>query len=110
MRSSNFIQAHLPPHFSITIDSLSVIYSFTLPQHACDIVWWSDQQRELLLFELTISFESLVAGARERKRAKYQDLVEAGSAAGYKTELITGLRECCVTPTSTPSELPLTLC
>ena len=30
-----------------------------------------------------------MAEARERKRAKYQDLVEAGRAAGYKTELIT---------------------
>ena len=52
-------------------------------------MWWSDHQRELWLFELTISFESLVAEARERKHAKYQDLVEAGRAAGYRTELIT---------------------
>ena len=36
-----------------------------------------------------MSFESLVADARARKRAKYHDLVEAGRAAGYKTELIT---------------------
>ena len=36
-----------------------------------------------------MSYESLVAGARVRKRAKYQDLVESGRAAGYKTELIT---------------------
>ena len=47
---------------------------------------WGERQRELWLFELTISFETLMA---ERKRAKYQDLVEAGRAAGYKTELIT---------------------
>ena len=36
-----------------------------------------------------MSYESLVADARARKRAKYFDLVEAGRAAGYKTELIT---------------------
>ena len=39
--------------------------------------------------ELTVSYESLVAEARSRKRAKYHDLVEAGRAAGYKTDLIT---------------------
>ena len=49
-------------------------------------MWWSDRQRELWL---TISYESHVAAARDRKRAKYQDLVDAGKAAGHKTELIT---------------------
>ena len=89
----NFIQTSLPPHYSVTIDHLMWSYSF--PHHITptnmrpDIVWWSDHQRELWLFELTISFESLVAEARERKHAKYQDLVEAGRAAGYRTELIT---------------------
>ena len=34
-------------------------------------------------------YESLAAEARSRKRAKYHDLVEAGRAAGYKTDLIT---------------------
>ena len=89
----DFIKAHLLPHYSITIDIPSESYRF--PHHitpTClrpDIVWWSDQRKELWLFELTVSFESLVADARARKRAKYHDLVEAGRAAGYKTELIT---------------------
>lgn len=89
----DFIQLHLPPTFSITLDLPSVPYSF--PHHITptnmrpDIVWWSDERKELWLFELTISFESLVADSRQRKRAKYQDLVEAGQAAGYSTELIT---------------------
>ena len=52
-------------------------------------MWWSEHLRELWLFELTISFESLMAEARERKRVKYHDLVEARKAAGYKTELLT---------------------
>ena len=30
-----------------------------------------------------------MADARERKRAKYQDLVEAGRETGYRTELLT---------------------
>ena len=39
--------------------------------------------------ELTVSYESVVADARERKRSKYYDLMEAGRAAGYRCELIT---------------------
>ena len=90
---ADFITSHLPPNFSISIDLSSETYSF--PHHITptslrpDIVWWSDQKRELWLFELTVSYESLVADARARKRAKYYDLVEAGRAAGYKTDLIT---------------------
>ena len=54
------------------------------------MVWWCDQPtRELWLFELTISYESQVANARDRKRDKYHDLVVAGKAAGYATRLIT---------------------
>jgi len=49
-----------------------------------DIVWWSEDLRELWLLELTIIYESVVADARERKRSKYYDLVETGRAAGYR--------------------------
>ena len=89
----DFIKSHLATHYFFTIDSPSGVYSF--PHHITptslrpDIVWWSDQQRELWLFELTVSYESLVADAGVRKRGKYYDLVEAGRAAGYRTELIT---------------------
>ena len=85
--------ANLPPDFAFTIDHPSESYSF--PHHITptglrpDIVWWSDMQRELSLFELTISYEPLVADARERKTAKYLDLVEAERGARFKTELIT---------------------
>lgn len=54
-----------------------------------DIMRWSENQRKLWLFELTISFESLVADSQHHKQANNQDLVEAGRAAGYTTELIT---------------------
>ena len=90
---ASFIQTHLPLHFSITIDHPSQTYSF--PHHISptnlrpDIVWWSDTHKVLWLFELTVSFESLVADAQGRKQSKYLDLVEAGRSAGYKTELIT---------------------
>ena len=78
----DFIRSHLPPQLSIFIDSPSETYSF--PHHITptnlrpDIVWWSDQQRELWLFELTISYESVVANAKARKRAKYNDLCSGG--------------------------------
>ena len=90
---ASFVKKHLPSYYSISIDSPSNIYTF--PHHITptdlrpDIVWWNDEKKELWLFELTISFESLVEDARRRKRAKYHDLVEAGRAAGYKSELIT---------------------
>ena len=41
------------------------------------------------MLELTISYESQVEDARQRKQAKYQDLVEAGCAAGFSTDLLT---------------------
>ena len=88
-----FIRSHLPPLFSITIDSPTESYCF--PHHITatnlrpDIVWWSEDRSELWFFELTISFESVVADARERKRSKYYDLVEAGRSAGFRCELIT---------------------
>ena len=88
----DFIKTHLPPQFSISIDSPSEVYNF--PQHITptnlrpDIVWWSDQRRELWLLELTVSYESGVADARARKAAKYHDLVEAGRAAGYGVKLL----------------------
>ena len=70
----DFIEASLPPHSSITIDLHTRNYSF--PHHITptnlrpDIVWWCERHRELWLFELTISSESLMAKARELKKAK----------------------------------------
>ena len=89
----SFVRFHLPPNFSITIDLPSENYSF--PNHISptnlrpDIVWWSNERRELWLFELTISYETRVADAGARKRGKYQDLVDAVRVAGYRAHLIT---------------------
>ena len=54
-----------------------------------DVVWWSDQAKQLWMLELTVSVESLVANSRQRKQSKYQDLVEAGQASGYSSRLLT---------------------
>ena len=74
-----FIKSHLPAQFSMTVDSPSEIYHFphniTPTNLRPDVVWWSDQKKELWLLELTVSFETRVADARARKRAKYHDLV-----------------------------------
>lgn len=55
----------------------------TLPYHSnqpSSQHWWCNRQRELLLFELTISYETMVEEACGRKRAKYQDLLDSGRA------------------------------
>ena len=54
-----------------------------------DLVWRRDETKELWLFELTISYETVAEDSRRHKQAKYQELVEAGCEAGYRTELIT---------------------
>ena len=47
-------------------------------------MWWSDQQGGFWLFELTVSYVSLVADARGRKRAN--EIVEAGRTATVEVE------------------------
>ena len=59
----DFVQSWLPSNYSLTIDLPSLIV-YRFPHHNTptnmrpDMVWWSDQLRELWLFELTISYES----------------------------------------------------
>ena len=54
-----------------------------------DIVWWSDDSKKLGMLELTISFESVAEHSQARKECRYQDLVEAGRAVGYRVKLLT---------------------
>ena len=83
------------PASSVLYDSRlkSEIYHF--PHHITptnlrpDVVWWSEQKKELWLLKLTVSFETRVADARASKRAKYHDLVVVGRDAGYRVKLIT---------------------
>jgi len=83
----DFVRNHLHPSFLFTINLASMGYSF--PQHITptdmhpDIVWWSDERRELGMLELTISYEPNVADSNQQKQAKYRDLVQAVHAAGY---------------------------
>ena len=54
-----------------------------------DIVWWDNQQKSLMLAELTISYETNFEVAAERKEEKYKELVTKACNAGYETEPIT---------------------
>ena len=54
-----------------------------------DIVWWDDQQKSLMLAELTISYETKFEVAAEKKEEKYEELVTGACNAGYETEPIT---------------------
>ena len=79
-----FVGTYLPPSFSMTVDSAESTYLF--PHHITptnlrpDVVWWSEEKKELRLLELTISYETVMDQAHERKLAKYEDVV-AGARA-----------------------------
>ena len=89
---SAFVGTYLPPSFSMTVDSAESAYLF--PHHITptnlrpDVVWWSEEKKELRLLELTISCETAMDQAHERKLAKYEDVVAGARARGYDAECI----------------------
>ena len=47
------------------------IDEYAFPTHLCPvIVWWDDQQKSLMFVELTISYETNLDGAAERKEGR----------------------------------------
>ena len=60
---------------------LETIYCFPLHIALTDLhpdtVWWDDSEKQLWLAELTVCFETSFEEARERKEAKYSELVAA---------------------------------
>ena len=89
---ANAVKKKLPPTTNFTAD-LETTYCF--PLHIAptdlrpDMVWWDDSQKQLWLAELTVCFETSFEEARERKEAKYSELVSATERDGYNTTLIT---------------------
>ena len=87
-----FVGTHLPPSFSMSVDSAESEYLF--PHHITptnlrpDVVWWSDEKKQIRLLELTISYETVMDRAHERKLAKYEDVVVGARARGYDAECI----------------------
>ena len=85
------VKEHLPPSHELTVD----LNHYKFPIHISptdlrpDIVLWSDSEKQLILAELTVSFETSFEAAAERKETNYQDLVSRAEQAGYSTTLIT---------------------
>ena len=82
----------LLPTSNFTAD-LDTTYCFPLHIAATDLcpdmVWLDDSEKQLWLAQLTVCFETSFEEARERKEAKYNELVAAIEQAGYNTTLIT---------------------
>ena len=84
------IQEFLPPTYEFTADTGS--YSF--PQHIVptdlrpDIVWWNNKGHVLYIAELTIAFETSFTAAAERKRIKYDSVVQRARDAGYSVTFL----------------------
>ena len=54
-----------------------------------DQVMWSNTKQVVILVELTVCFETNFVDASARKVEKYQDLLEACTASGYSTSIVT---------------------
>ena len=86
------LQKHCPPEYQMMADLPNTNYDF--PSAAAstdlrpDLVMWSDSQQVMVLTELTVCFETNFVEASQRKKSKYQDLLEACMASGYTTELV----------------------
>ena len=82
-----FVQPKLPPATNLAAD----INEYAFHTHIVptdlrpDIVWWDDQQRSLVLGELTImiSYETNFDDAAERKEVKYEELITGAQASGH---------------------------
>ena len=85
------VKEHLPPSQKLTVD----IDHYNFPIHISptdlkpDIVLWSDSEKQFILAELTVSFETCFEAAAERKETNSQDLVSRAEQASYSTSLIT---------------------
>ena len=84
--TANCIRPKLSPTTRLTADLND---KYELPMHIVptdlcpDIVWWDDQQKSLVLAELTISYETNFEAAAERKEEKYEELI-TGACIGMR--------------------------
>ena len=60
-----------------------------LPEYRQDIQWWHNLKKVIVMAELTIPFDTVLEGARERKEAKYDHLRVTAVRNGYRASLIT---------------------
>ena len=89
---SSFVTTHLTSSHSICVGSVDSEYSF--PHHISptnlqpDVVWWSEEAKEIRLLELTVSYETVMEQAHKQKLMKYEDVVERARANGFNVEYI----------------------
>ena len=88
----DFIKERLP---DTTLVSADLQGGYHFPTHIAetelrpDIVCWDDSTKKILIIELTIPYDTLMAEAAQRKEAKYSELVSTVRKAGYHPNLIT---------------------
>ena len=84
------IQKFLTTTYELTADTVS----YRFPQHIVptdlrpDIVWWNNKNYVLCIAELTIPFETCFTAAAERKRIKYDSVVQRARDAGYSVTFL----------------------
>ena len=87
------LQHQCSQEFQIAADLPGSTYSFpssvaSTDMHP-DLVMWSNAKQVVILVELTVCFETIFVDASLSKAEKYQDLLEACTANGYSTSLVT---------------------
>ena len=86
------IRPKLKPMTKLSVDLEG---GYTFPTHISptdlrpDIVWWDDNDKVVVMVELTIQFETSFEAAAERKESKYEELVTAARRNGFDATLIT---------------------
>ena len=88
-----FLEDHIDDDYQIVADlGAPSGYLFPLEVVATDfrpdIVLFNAQRSVVVIIELTVCYELSFQGARQRKEAKYLDLVEDVERCGYDAELI----------------------
>ena len=84
------LETYTSPPASLSTD----LGSYLFPQHIVstdlrpDVVWWDDTRNKICLVELTICFESSFHNAAERKKIRYEKVVERARASGYTATFI----------------------
>ena len=87
------LQHQCSQEFKIAADLPGSTYSFPSSVSSTDmrpdLVMWSNAKQVVILVELTVCFETNFIDASLRKAENYQDLLEACTANGYSTSLVT---------------------
>lgn len=87
------VSSNLPSDYQLIAD-LPDQAPFIFPPHIAttdlrpDLVVWSNTRQEVILFELTVCFESNFDNAQQRKREKYLDLMETIQRTHFRAQLV----------------------